>query len=500
MKNQHYTLWLLVLLSVCGLSAQAQDTIFGRSDHYYYSCWYDTIPMPDPDSVTPGVYEGVLLARDVESPVDMEGHALVKSDYTPDTLAIKGLVAFLGRHAYDRTFPGCYSDTPPMYDTTDYGPQELLLHKITDTGLCNLASIRWDSVTPKLMQLDHLSYGTSVHTDSTTSWQVYLPVAYIHAYEARFKEPVFVCDSFHIEGTHHEYRPANYPENGGSWWRMRPKYASAYYHYRGYAKHLSSTQTHLYDKQNKCWSRWDVYRANAFRYGSFMAIVDFYNLRGESADSLMGHVEGSGRYSDLTHHRLTAVPDSGYRFHHWNDGSTVNPRSVYVTSDTLLTAHFIEDGSYQAQGLANDNSRGWVSGGGTYLSFDTVTFRAIPWEGYAFSAWHDGDSANPRSFVITQDTSLTAIFLPLDGIAQPEAPAFSLSPNPAQGSFLCLSHGLPLRGTTLTLADAQGKEVLSIPITSPQQAIDASSLLAGIYFATLRSPQGSSTLKLVLAR
>ena len=46
---------------------------------------------------------------------------------------------------------------------------------------------------------------------------------------------------------------------------------------------------------------------------------------------------------------LTASPYPGFRFVDWNDGDTLNPRRLIVTSDTSLTAIFdSEEGIYEA--------------------------------------------------------------------------------------------------------------------------------------------------------
>ena len=37
---------------------------------------------------------------------------------------------------------------------------------------------------------------------------------------------------------------------------------------------------------------------------------------------------------------FNAIPNSGYRFDHWSDGNTENPRSLIVTSDTNIAAYF----------------------------------------------------------------------------------------------------------------------------------------------------------------
>ena len=53
---------------------------------------------------------------------------------------------------------------------------------------------------------------------------------------------------------------------------------------------------------------------------------------------------------------------------------------------------------------------GTVEGAGTYYYGDTVVLTAVPAEGYQFTAWSDGNTDNPREFVITENVYLDAFF------------------------------------------------------------------------------------------
>lgn len=57
-------------------------------------------------------------------------------------------------------------------------------------------------------------------------------------------------------------------------------------------------------------------------------------------DSTMGTVSGGGNYTDSSLVTLTATPLDGYEFDRWDDGDTLNPRQVFVVSDTAFTALF----------------------------------------------------------------------------------------------------------------------------------------------------------------
>ena len=53
-------------------------------------------------------------------------------------------------------------------------------------------------------------------------------------------------------------------------------------------------------------------------------------------------------------------------------------------------------------------------------------------------------------------------------------------------------------GSTLTLSDASGRRLLTLPVTDPQLTLSLASYPAGPYFLSLTTPQGSSTQKLVV--
>ena len=58
---------------------------------------------------------------------------------------------------------------------------------------------------------------------------------------------------------------------------------------------------------------------------------------------------------------LNAVPASGYRFDHWSTGSTQNPYSLIVTTDTVITAYFVSEGGTEGIGeVGSQQSEGRV--------------------------------------------------------------------------------------------------------------------------------------------
>ena len=56
----------------------------------------------------------------------------------------------------------------------------------------------------------------------------------------------------------------------------------------------------------------------------------------------MGTVTGGGPYGVGERAVLTAIPEPGYQFDRWSDGSRQNPRTVTVSADATYTAYFSE--------------------------------------------------------------------------------------------------------------------------------------------------------------
>ena len=61
----------------------------------------------------------------------------------------------------------------------------------------------------------------------------------------------------------------------------------------------------------------------------------------DQSDSLQGAIAGAKQAEYLDEVLLIAMPKRSYRFVQWSDGVTDNPRTIVLTSDTVLTAEFI---------------------------------------------------------------------------------------------------------------------------------------------------------------
>lgn len=216
-----------------------------------------------------------------------------------------------------------------------------------------------------------------------------------------------------------------------------------------------------------------------------------------------GIVRGGGIYFEGETVVLTAVPAYPYRFSHWQDGDTINPRTFNCTGDTNYTAYFVEKDTFSLSAVPNYADRGTVSGSGTYHDGDTAVLTATAEVGYRFSYWTDNNYSNPRRVVVTQDTAFTAQFSQWRiGIDEAETANtwFSLTPNPAHGSVTVEMKDPQLmgQGTTLTLTDMSGRILLTQEVHRQQTSLDLRQYAAGTYYVTLTSPQGTHTGKLVI--
>ena len=141
--------------------------------------------------------------------------------------------------------------------------------------------------------------------------------------------------------------------------------------------------------------------------------IDRHTIGVNTANATQGTTSGSDTVDYNTAVWITATPNYGYHFTQWQDGSSSNPRRVVVSQDTVFTASFAPN-QYTATCMANDNTRGSVTtAGGSYNYLTSITFTAVPDANYHFLRWSNGSTDNPITFTLTQDTVLTAIFVGL---------------------------------------------------------------------------------------
>ncbi len=75
-------------------------------------------------------------------------------------------------------------------------------------------------------------------------------------------------------------------------------------------------------------------------YDTLFVELEYARLEVVSTDSYRGGVSGSGHYPIGGQVQIAALPNRGYRFARWQDGSTANPRTVTIGGDVMYMASF----------------------------------------------------------------------------------------------------------------------------------------------------------------
>ncbi len=173
------------------------------------------------------------------------------------------------------------------------------------------------------------------------------------------------------------------------------------------------------------WNNGSVFRTRrllASRNLTDTAVFEFVGIADitvASNNDAWGSVSGGGSYTVGDSVVLAATAAFGYRFDHWSDGGTDNPRRFVAAENKNLTAFFVYSGTATVNAVADDAGRGSVSGGGTYSIGDRVTLTAKPVFGWIFGHWHDGNTDNPRRIVVAGNSTFTAHFV-RPGLGDPQ--------------------------------------------------------------------------------
>lgn len=119
-----------------------------------------------------------------------------------------------------------------------------------------------------------------------------------------------------------------------------------------------------------------------------------------------------------------------------------------------------------------------------------AVIKAEPYYGYMFSGWDDGNTDNPRTLYLTQDTVMTAHFAPLSVDEGCETP-LSAYPNPTDGTFTIEAEDI----TAVEVFDQLGQKVMTDH--SGSRTVNVSALPAGIYFLKVETATGTKYGKLM---
>ena len=489
---------LLIALMLCAAwpAAQSQtyDTVYCRDPECYYHEWYDECPFFYRDS-------NLFCLTQHPHFVFSQACRYAIPIRAPQPVKVRGLAAMVAIDSTVEMF-SCRQGDYLNSIGSGYIPEYLELYRFDGVFLpcevCNeldslelIASVRWDTATPEIVKLPR--------SNDTAQWGFH----YCYLYKAYFDSAITMDTLFYIGGT-------SFGNERVGYWDDRLKNKPVLYSEIEHSPFRSNSYSYYCDNRRRCeyknpnYIHWNRTPGQIGCYGPFFPILDSSShLRVSVNNPEMGWVTGGGNFPDSTLRTIEAMPYHPYKFVQWNDGVTDNPRSVFLTRDTLFTALLTEKTRFLVSVSSTDRSRGYVEGGGYCLEGDTATLTAIPYEGFLFNRWTDGENdsvrrSNPRKLAVTSDTSCTATFKGPDGVDAPGAPdnLFDLRPNPTHGTVTVTTRHAS--SATLTLRNAAGQEVLHHTAKRQAFSIDVDKLPAGVYFATLVTPQGTATRKLVI--
>ena len=107
---------------------------------------------------------------------------------------------------------------------------------------------------------------------------------------------------------------------------------------------------------------------------------------------------------------IKAIPNYGYHFQQWSNGSTNIQDTLVINSDSSISALFAKN-QYSLIVQSFDPSLGSVTGNGVYNYLDTVIVTATATAPhYFFEHWSDGSADSSHSVAIIGDMLLTAYF------------------------------------------------------------------------------------------
>ena len=200
--------------------------------------------------------------------------------------------------------------------------------------------------------------------------------------------------------------------------------------------------------------------------------VNVYNPETEEFEDTYLNAFGKDYFSNP----YVRIPCGSYgsysQDHHWTD---VFDR-IYEEIDYEVTANAANGGkAFVLEMICEDQK---------------AVIKAEPDYGYMFSNWSDGNTDNPRTLYLTQDTVLTAFFTPT-AICENGETAVSVYPNPTDGTFAIEAENI----TNVEIFDLAGQKVLTD--RSGSRTINAGSLPTGVYFLKVETPAGTKYGKLV---
>ena len=224
-------------------------------------------------------------------------------------------------------------------------------------------------------------------------------------------------------------------------------------------------------------------------YTAYFEVPTMYAITVVSQNPEMGSVSGGGNFPMGAEVTIQANPFGGYYFDGWTDNNYDNPRTITVTGDATYTAKFSAQQSQTFTLTTTCNpTQGYVDGSGNYLAGTTVTITAVPYDGYAFDHWNDGNTDNPRAVTVDNNMTLVAFFT-ATGVDENGESVLGLYPNPAKE--MVRIEGIATN-SEVEFYNALGMLVKTVNANAGQE-INVGDLAAGLYLIRC----GNQTIRFV---
>ncbi|MBP5722454.1 MAG: hypothetical protein J6X18_02580, partial [Bacteroidales bacterium] len=174
-------------------------------------------------------------------------------------------------------------------------------------------------------------------------------------------------------------------------------------------------------KQNHFFKEWDDGDTNSTRdvviNGNRTYVAHFtYKEQVVTSPSVSGgYATGGGTYRSGDVATMQAIAQPGWRFSHWLADGVIYEGEKYsfvVTGDTTIIPVFTPN-TYTVYLTPSPMGGGYFTSSNQQPSYeygDTVTYTAIPVYGYEFVSWDDGVTTPQRTFTITANVRMNAVF------------------------------------------------------------------------------------------
>ena len=423
-------IFITAAIAMAGMGLRAQDISTDtlpcgqRLPHFYYSSWHDTANWYwNPDEQQVNSNTSVMLVGIMGEYITFD----VYKQYVRDTIRVKGLWALV------QQYPDQYPESPfydPFFSYIDNPrvPEYLHLYvnnpkdSVTYTSdtsrfLLRVATVRWDTLTPKMMCFKK-------------TYDDRLPRTYCYVYEVLFDTVITIQGDYWIGGT--RYNCVRQPAPSVTYEHFPTKYPA-----------LMNTKLHDFADPHRdtCISAFGpdgpfggfLTTSSYSRFGLITDTMPYVELLMDDTSHGYGV---SAYYIDSTYHTITAYSRCGYRFSHWNDGDSTNPRTIFVTQDTTFTAYYDSVGVFNVSVRSNDTALGdvtlmrkrdlypgliimpgedrlYVPVAGNDSSFCErfeLKLKAVAHEGARFRRWSDGSTDNQHTLRVTGDSAFVGYF------------------------------------------------------------------------------------------